>query len=145
MSLREDIVKEAVSWVGTPYHHHGRLKGLGVDCVQLLCCVYASCKASGYVDPGTYAVDWHLHQREELYVAGLEAQGAVQVERPHLGDVCLFKIGRTYSHGGIYVGDDGMVVHAYMGSGTIMTRLSEAPLNRFPVKFFALPSMESAT
>ncbi len=30
------IVKAARSFVGTPYHHQGRVKGVGVDCVGLI-------------------------------------------------------------------------------------------------------------
>jgi len=33
---REQIVAEAREWVGTPYRHQARIKGLGVDCVGLL-------------------------------------------------------------------------------------------------------------
>lgn len=34
-------VAEAITWLGTPYHHQGRVKGVGVDCGTLLCEVYA--------------------------------------------------------------------------------------------------------
>lgn len=35
MITRSDIVSCARTWVGTPYHHQGRLKGIGVDCIGL--------------------------------------------------------------------------------------------------------------
>lgn len=35
MTLRENIVSEAMEWEGTPYHHQARMKGVGVDCVGL--------------------------------------------------------------------------------------------------------------
>ena len=28
---RAAIVAEAMSWIGTPYHSHARIKGVGVD------------------------------------------------------------------------------------------------------------------
>lgn len=31
---RAEIVEEARSWIGTPYEHMGRTKGIGVDCSQ---------------------------------------------------------------------------------------------------------------
>ena len=37
--LRARIVAEAMTWLGTPYHHRGKLKGIGVDCAQLPLCV----------------------------------------------------------------------------------------------------------
>lgn len=36
---RAQVIAEARSWVGTPFHHQGRLKGVGVDCAGLLICV----------------------------------------------------------------------------------------------------------
>lgn len=32
MITREQIVAEARTWLDTPFHHQGRLKGIGVDC-----------------------------------------------------------------------------------------------------------------
>ncbi len=31
-----DIIRTARSYIGTPFHHHGRLKNIGVDCLGLL-------------------------------------------------------------------------------------------------------------
>jgi NlpC/P60 family putative phage cell wall peptidase len=36
MLTRHDVVAEARSWIGTPYRHQGRLKGVGVDCLGLI-------------------------------------------------------------------------------------------------------------
>ncbi len=35
MTARHRIVAEARSWLGTPFQHQARLKGVGVDCIQL--------------------------------------------------------------------------------------------------------------
>lgn len=32
MSKNLEAVTEALTWLGTPYHHQGRIKGVGVDC-----------------------------------------------------------------------------------------------------------------
>ena len=39
MPTRSQIVETARSYLGTPFQHQGRLKGIGVDCVGLLVCV----------------------------------------------------------------------------------------------------------
>jgi len=36
MDIRQRIVKEARSYIGTPFEHQGRLKRCGVDCVGIL-------------------------------------------------------------------------------------------------------------
>ncbi len=126
---RESVALEALAWLGTPYHHHGRIKGVGVDCAQLLCAVFEACGLVAPVDLGTYAVDWHLHHNEEKFSGGM-AQHAHQPDPARdiaLGDVLLFKFGRTFSHGSIYVGD-GLLVHAYIGRGVILSRITDEPL-----------------
>jgi cell wall-associated NlpC family hydrolase len=35
MASRTDIVSAARGWLGTPFRHQGRVKGLGLDCVGL--------------------------------------------------------------------------------------------------------------
>ena len=32
----KEILNEANTWIGTPFKHQGRLKGVGVDCYGLL-------------------------------------------------------------------------------------------------------------
>ncbi len=39
MTTRSDIVNKAREFIGTPFHHQARLKGVGIDCVGLLVCV----------------------------------------------------------------------------------------------------------
>lgn len=34
VEIRRRVVAEARSWVGTPFHHQGRVKGVGVDCLM---------------------------------------------------------------------------------------------------------------
>ena len=109
--MREAVVMEALSWVRTPYHHHARIKGVGVDCAQLLIGVYAGCGAIEAVDPGTYPPAWHLHQNEELFLGWLDKLADPAEGDPLPGDVVIYKFGRTFSHGAICVGWP-MVVHA---------------------------------
>ncbi len=122
------IVAAARSWIGTPYHHHARVHGVGVDCAQLLLAVYQPFGIAADIDPGHYAPDWHLHRSEELYQAWLHAAGAHQVSDPAPGDVGLWQFGRTHSHSAICVGPDTWV-HAIAKPGRVIESLgTEAPL-----------------
>ena len=49
MDLRQRIVEEARSWLGTPYHHQAMVKGAGVDCAMILVAVY---RAVGLIPAG---------------------------------------------------------------------------------------------
>ncbi|KQU67780.1 MULTISPECIES: NlpC/P60 family protein [unclassified Rhizobacter] len=134
---REAVITEARTWLGTPYHHHGRLKGVGVDCGQSLCAIYEAAGVTAPIDPGTYSIAWHLHRGEELYIEWLQRVGATRTEAPSAGDVALFRFGRTFSHGGVLV-DSRTVLHAYVHQAVILTRLDEAPLAGRPVQFWTL-------
>ena len=142
VAARAPVVAEALTWLHTPYHHHARVKGAGVDCAQLLCAVYEACGCVPHVDPGNYAHDWHLHRGEEVFIAWLRRAGARQVPHAAPGDVALFQYGRAFSHGAIVTAMESasapVLVHAYVGRGVIRTRLDEEPLQGRPVQFWTL-------
>jgi cell wall-associated NlpC family hydrolase len=131
---RRAVAGEAASWIGTSYHHHARIKGVGVDCAQLLCAVFETVGLVPPIDTGHYPVDWHLHHSEEIFshwltrYAHLRSPGAA----PQIGDILLFQFGRTFSHGSIVVGRDSdgtlLLVHSYVKRGVILSRLTEDPL-----------------
>lgn len=142
---RAAIVREALSWLGTPYAHHGRLKGVGVDCLMLLAEVYERTGFAAHVEPGVYPHDWHLHRDEERYSQGLASylRQLGEGEQPGLGDIGLFRFGRTFSHSGIVVepGPQPQLIHAFNGRGTsravILTRTDEAPLCGHAVQWWS--------
>lgn len=138
--IRAAVVAEAMTWVGTPYHHHARVKGAGVDCAQILIAVFCDAlKIVAPVDPGFYSRQWHLHRSEELYRRWLQEAGARRTSTIQAGDVALFKYGRTFSHGAICVNaEGGEFVHAYIRLGVVRTRTSEAPLEGREVEHWSV-------
>lgn len=116
---REIVVSEAISWLNTPYHHQGAIKGVGVDCVMLMIEVYRACGlVPDSVDPRPYPHDWHMHRGEEIYLGGVE-QLAVAVDEPQPGDIALFQFGRCVSHGAIVI-KWPLVAHAYIEHGAVV-------------------------
>jgi NlpC/P60 family putative phage cell wall peptidase len=114
---RTAIVAEAVSWIGTPFHHAARIKGAGVDCLMLLAEVYERAGIVPRVEPPFYVPDWHLHRDAERYLEGLrsyarEIDGSPEQTAPLPGDIALFRFGRTFSHGAIVI-EWPRLVHAY--------------------------------
>lgn len=149
--VRAAVVAEALTWLDTPYHHHAQIKGVGVDCAQILLAVYAGLIPE--LDPGLYPPDWHLHRSEERYIEWMQAAGAVQTFGPvvvngqtvgHLvargplpGDVALFQFGRCFSHAGIVL-DSDRVVHAYLNRKVEIAAFHEAPLDTRPCQIWSL-------
>ena len=69
--MREKVVAEAKSWIGTPYHNCADVKGVGCDCGMLLVRVFVDLGIVEPFDPRPYAHDWHLHRGEERYLEAL--------------------------------------------------------------------------
>lgn len=120
----------AREWLGTPYHSGARIKGIGVDCGQLLIAVYETegSLAPGECSPGIYSNEWHLHRSEEKYLSWIiKYCDRVSESEAKEGDIALFRFGRCVSHGGI-VTEWPHVIHAYVGQGVIESDIHEAML-----------------
>jgi NlpC/P60 family putative phage cell wall peptidase len=128
------VLKEAESWIGTPFHHAARVKGAGVDCLMLLAEVYQRAGVSGRIEPPFYVPDWHLHRDAERYMEGL-LRHARPTDAPEPGDIALFRFGRTFSHGAI-VTDWLRLVHAYWNIGVVWGDATLHPLKDRPVRYF---------
>lgn len=121
------VVKEALSWIGTPYHHMGRVKGAGVDCGMLLAEVFERAGIVPHIDIDYYPKDWHLHRDIERYLGWVEKY-AVKVERDPLpGDIILYQFGRCISHGAIVI-KWPIVIHSYIQIGVIEANGMKEPL-----------------
>jgi NlpC/P60 family putative phage cell wall peptidase len=118
-------VREALTWVGTPYRHQGRKKGVGADCLGLVMGVYAALRGAAPEEPGPYAPDWAEAGGGERL---LEAARRHLVETPlgeaGAGCVVLFRW-RPHlpaKHAGILCAPDRFV-HAYEGHAVTVSPL----------------------
>src|SRR5579884_3831845 len=122
ITSRIEIVNIARSWLGTPYHHMGRIKGVGVDCAMFPLEVYREAGLIGDIAIPFYPPDWHLHRSEEIYL-NIVQQRASELrshEAPQPGDFVLYQFGRTWSHGAIVL-DWPMIIHAVVQHGVILS------------------------
>lgn len=108
---RVAVIREAETWLGTRYHHMGRIKGAGVDCLMFLAEVYAAVGLiESVVDIPYYRPDFMQHRNDETYLEGILKYGH-EIESPRMADVVLYKWGRVFSHGGIVV-EWPKIIHA---------------------------------
>ena len=133
---RQTALDEAQKWLGTPYHHQARVRGIGVDCAMLLCEVYEAIGLVPHIDPTPYPPDWHFHRSEERYLGWVEKYGR-KVDSPKPGDVALFKFGRCMSHGAIVV-EWPAIIHAYYREGCTTADASLGLLADREVAFYTL-------
>ncbi len=135
---RAQVVAEALTWLRTPYHHRGTIKGVGVDCAQFPMRVYATCGLIEPFDTGDYPPDWHLHRSEERYLAAVSSR-ARQVDPSDVGpgDFVVFRLGRCYAHGAIVV-DWPRVIHAVVDACVMLDEATSAQLFERRIKAFTL-------
>jgi cell wall-associated NlpC family hydrolase len=126
---REAVVKEARDFMGTMYHHMGRIKISrdaegnildrgAVDCAQILYLVYSNLGLIELPPLEVYPPDWNMHRSAERYMEKVFGY-AHEVETPLPGDVVLYKFGRCFAHGGI-VTEWPYIVHAYAKAGCVL-------------------------
>lgn len=111
------VVELAESCIGTPFHHQGRLPGVGLDCVGLVIWIG---QQLGIAYPDNYRYGRNPNGRE---MGRLLAQYLLRVETPQPGDVLHIAWARLPQHLGIYA-PQGRLIHAYEPRGVIVTTLS---------------------
>lgn len=96
-TLREKLIEEARSWIGTPWVHHQRCKGVGVDCVQFL---VATAEANGVeLDP---IENYYRSPSGDSLLRDLEDRfERVPTDKIQPGDILLFQIRGIPHHVGL--------------------------------------------
>lgn len=126
MATGQDIVNEARTWLGTPFHHQGRAKGAGVDCVGLpgMSAQSVGFKVedrTGYSRlPDGETLEAEL-DRQMLCVWQRGMGDPLAVLQP--GDVPLFRMPRLPRHVGIYCGvvdGEHRFIHATSDVGKVV-------------------------
>jgi len=114
MVTREQVVAEARTWEGTPYHHCTGVKGAGVDCLYLLYRVYVDfAQIVPQFELPQYAPQWFLHRDEELYLDGIARHARrIELHEAKPADFAMFNFGRHAAHGAILI-DQRTILHAY--------------------------------
>lgn len=106
MITREEIVDEAIRWVGTPWKRNASLRGVGADCVGVIAGV-----AIAVGIRVSYRNDYS--QRPDGSLRGELERQMVRVSEPLPGDVLLMTFGNQLPHHvAFYIGSD--IVHAYL-------------------------------
>lgn len=126
MTISKNIVVQARTWLGTPFHHQARLKGKGCDCLGLIVGVVDELglkdadgrPLAGY-DEITYSKEPDGQYLTEK-LTGLLAE--VPITDARAGDLALFKVRENPQHLAIltdYEGGLGMI-HSFAPSRRVV-------------------------
>lgn len=131
MITRDDIITEALTWIGTPYKNRGGpIKGESADCATF---VSGIAGGVGLLDDSflmpAYSTNRHFFNTDERYRRELEAAGfiSIPVNSAAPGDLLLFVMGRSQpaSHTAVLMPENKMI-HAYQTARKVaINRYSE--------------------
>lgn len=122
---RNKIVEIALTWLRTPYQHCACIKGVGVDCAQLLAGVYREFDPSVAIALPQYSPQWHMNHSDENFIAELTKHSKEITGPPLPSDIAMWKFGRCFSHGAIVI-KWPLVIHAQIGSNCELINVDQA-------------------
>ena len=125
MTLQEQILREARSWIGTPYRHQASVKGAGTDCLGLVRGIWRAVYQAEPEAPPPYTPDWaEALGQDTLLEAAQRHMTERAIGEARSGDLILFRmgLGTPAKHAAIMSGQD-TIIHAYWGRSVCETRL----------------------
>ncbi|MBV6658321.1 MAG: peptidase P60 [Devosiaceae bacterium] len=144
-ALRERVAAEAVRWIGTPYCHQARRRGVGCDCLGLIAGVWEAVFELPVTLQRTERRDWAAHTDGEPLLEGLGAHLiGLQVAEASAGDVLALRWRTRWpaSHLAVLMADD-TIIHAYEGGRVVRSNLR--PWASHVAAAFRFPSSPDVT
>lgn len=141
--LRDDVVRAARGWIGTPYQHQASLRGIGCDCLGLLRGLWRELVGPEPERTTPYAPSWaEIEGRERLLEAAKRhlVRATGDVIQP--GNVLIFrwKDGAPAKHCGIATGV-ARFIHAHDGASVAEVALVPSWRRRIVARF-DFPALE---
>lgn len=129
------IVRQARTWIGTRYHHQGRLKRSeacsgGVDCIGLVVGVVDELKIRDHngILLSKYDSICYSIEPKDLVISIASHLTEVSITEMSIGDILLFKFWKEPQHVGIlsdYSDEVFGIIHCNSSSGSVV----EQPLS----------------
>lgn len=107
-ATRQQIIDEAREYVGTPYHHQGRLKKIGVDCAGIIVGINLKFGLTTHDVKGYTPTPHNNLLALALLDAGFKKKSRDNMEP---GDCLLMRFDMEPQHLAIFTGDS--IVHSY--------------------------------
>lgn len=145
----DDIIRAARGWLGTPFHHQGRVKGVGCDCLGLIVGIARELELRD--NKGNLLADYDQPNYSPLPDGrGLKAAVSLHLlELPSIGeastaDVLLFRFQENPQHVGILStlpdGDSG-IIHCYSNTGKVVEHRLNDTWRRLIVAAYRFPHL----
>jgi hypothetical protein len=137
---RSRIIAEARTWLSTPFVDGQGLKGAGVDCAYLLARVHEGVGLVDRVEIPYYSPQIFLHKLGDDGYLKIISQYAHEISEADVrpGDMVLYRVARSFTHGGIIESWPDKIIHPIRPHGVIYSSADEGFVFRRPRKFFSV-------
>lgn len=151
MSIRDEIVKETLTWLRTPYTDHAGIKGAGVDCFYLPTRVF---QAVGLIpqdfEPPKYSPQQWLNSPNQIDKLKLKVvdttaldlvlkycKREIKESEVKPGDLVVYKLVASWTHGAIVISWPDHIIHSVKCMGVIGSHgTKEGMIKNLPRRFF---------
>lgn len=122
---RSKVIKEAKTWLNTPWAAQAKAKGAGVDCINFLaaCGEVVDILVDIPLDYKRRPVDNSLH----TYLSSL----FTPTTEPQPADLIVFKYQNLIAHVGLYLGEE-QFIHAYCHTNPRHSKVQIDRLDEYP-------------
>lgn len=130
----ESFMQELETWLDTPFHHQGRCKGIGVDCIGL---IVKAAEAQGVKLPDETGYKRFEHGDKLVEKINLVANLVESEDDLQIGDVIFYRWScdatpQRTNHLAVYCGD-GLIIHA--DGSPVVKRVTKARVHFQPEAF----------
>lgn len=117
------MVEAARGYLGTPFHHQGRARGVGVDCIGLL---VGAARDAGL--PVSDVIDYARDPDGRSLIVNLRAQlDEVRFDDAQPGDVLAFWFARPYLPQHVAIKTERGMIHTYANVGRVVEHRLAGP------------------
>lgn len=123
---RQEAVRVAREWIGTPYHHQASTKGVGTDCLGLIRGIWREIYGREPETPPPYSRDWaEASGIETMIAASARHLTPVDAAQAATGDVLIFRLrpGAVAKHAAL-LASPTTIIHAMEGAPVAEVSLS---------------------
>jgi len=138
------VLREAQTWLDTPYQHQASTCGAGTDCLGLIRGIWRELYGAEPETPPAYTPDWaDLSGQETLYEAAQRCLSPIANHEAQAGDVVIFRMQNDApcKHIGILSSPDTLL-HAYWGKAVVESYLVPYWRRRWAYSF-TFPPLQS--
>ena len=141
---RRRVVEIAESWIGTRFHDCAGLKGVGVDCANLVAKVFEEAALVETINIPHYTPHFYLHSEGEILCEELLKYAREITEAEILpADLVVYKIGRAFAHVAIVCEWPRYVIHAHKPSGAVIgSHVEHRELMDRPRRYFRFGGLD---